>query len=762
MARPGARDGTLRLPAERSSFVGRRAELAEVRRLLSAARLGTLVGPGGVGKTRLALRAAADVRRSFPDGVTLADLTPVSDPSSVVERVAAALDVRDVSGSWLPARVAEVVGNRQVLLVLDNCEQVRDAAAVLVDTLLAACPRLSVLATSRVPLDVDGEALLAVPPLPVPPAGGPSGPDDAVQLLVQRAEAAVPGLALTPADAEVLADVCRRLDGLPLAVELAAVRLRTLTPAELAARLDDRFALLARSGTAGAERHRTLRATVQWSADLLAPAERVLWRRASVFAAGFDLAAAEAVCADGVLPAPAVLAALDRLAEASLLVGTRVGDGRRFRMLETVRAYGRELLAGSGEEAALRRRHRDWCAGVVSAAAAEFTGPAQVAALDAVDAVHAEVGEALQWGLGVPGEAEHGLALAADLWLYWAARGHLGEGRRHLAALLAACPRPTSVRARGLLAAGYVELTATDADAAVPLLEQARDLGAVTGPAQVPALATQFLGQAALFRGDLAAADRLLREAAAALASTDPRHEAFCWADVGVTAFLAGDLPAAAAAFERGLALGADPWTRSHALWGLGLVRLAAGAPAEAAGSEHAALQLMREVDDRSGTALCVEALAEVAAAERDWERAARLAGAADGVWRSIPAVLPAPLRGRREECARAAVQALGERRWAALHREGAALSRAAAVALALGDRSPVPAPRTEADPLTPRQREVAELVAQGLTDREIASRLVISPRTAESHVEQILARLGFRSRAEIAAWTAARGSTSQ
>jgi predicted ATPase/DNA-binding CsgD family transcriptional regulator len=759
MAGPGAGDGGLRLPAERSSFVGRRAELAEVRRLLSASRLVTLVGPGGVGKTRLALRAAADLRRSFPGGAALADLTPVSEPPLVAERVAAALDVRDVAGSWLPARVTEVVGDRQVLLVLDNCEHLRDAAAVLVDALLAACPRLSVLATSRVPLDLDGEALLAVPPLPVPPAEDPAAAGDAVQLLVQRATAAVPGLVLTPADTAVLADVCRRLDGLPLAIELAAVRLRTLGPEELAARLDDRFALLARSGTAVAGRHRTLRATMQWSADLLTPDERVLWRRVSLFAAGFDLAAAEAVCADDVLPLPAVLPALDRLAEASLLQGVRTAGGRRFRMLETVRAYGRQLLAASGEEHAVRRRHRDWCAGLAAAAAAEFPGPAQVAALEAMDAVHAEVGEALQWSAGTPGEAERGLVLAADLWLYWPARGHLGEGRRHLAALLAACPEPTAARARGLLAAGYVELTATDAEAAVPLLEQAAELGAVTGPALVPALATQFLGQAALFRGDLGTADRLLREAAGRHATVDPRYRAFCWADVGVAAFLTGDLTVAAEAFERSLDLGADPWTRSHALWGLGLVRLTAGAVEEATALERDALRLMQVVDDRSGTALCTEALAWAAAARGDWGRATRLAGAAESVWRSVPASLPAPFAGRRDDCARSARKELGDRRWSAVHREGASLSRSAAVALALGERTPVPQSRPAVDTvrLTPRQLEVAALVARGLTDREIAARLIISPRTAESHVEQILTRLGFRSRAEIAAWSAGR-----
>ncbi len=762
MARPGSPAGTLRLPAERSSFVGRRAELAQVRRLLSGSRVVTLLGPGGVGKTRLALRAAADLRRSFPDGTTSADLAPLSDPAAVVAQVAGALDVRDLSGQWLPARIAEVVDDRQVLLVLDNCEHLRDAAAVLVDTLVTACPRLRVLATSRAPLDLDGEALLTVSPLPLP-ADGAAG--DAVQLLVERATAAAPDLALRPEDAAVLADVCRRLDGLPLAIELAAVRLRTLSPGELLARLDDRFGLLARTGAAVPERHRTLRATMQWSADLLDGSERALWRRASVFAGEFDLAAAEAVCADGALPANSVLRALGRLADASLLQSVPAPGVRRFRMLESVRAYGRELLAASGEEREVRVRHREWCAGLARGAAAEYVGPGQVAALDALEAVHDELGEALGASLLVPGDAERGLDMAADLWLYWAARGHLGEGRRRVAALLEACPEPTPARARGLLAAGYLALAATDPASAVPLLEEARDLASAVGPALTGALAVQFLGQAALFRGDLAGADRLLRTAADAHARIDPRYQAFCWADIGMVALLADDRTAAAQAFERSLVLseGGDPWSRSHALWGLGLVRLADSRPDDAVGLERDALRLMRLVDDRSGTALCVEGLAWAAAAERDWDRAARLQGAADAVWRSIPARLPEPLRTWRESWSGSAVRALGERHWSALHREGAELDRAAAVALALDERAPAPAraAETAAARLTPRQREVAALIARGLTDREIADRLVISPRTAESHVEQILTRLGFRSRAEIAAWTAQRATVS-
>ena len=762
MARAGAPHTGLRLPAERSSFVGRRAELAEVRRLLSASRVVTVVGPGGVGKTRLAVRAATELHRSFPDGTVLADLTAVSDPALAVQQVAAAFDVRDASGRWLPASLADVVGGRQVLLVLDNCEHLRDACAVLVDTLVGACPQLRVLATSRVRLDVEGEALFAVPPLAVPAPGeaAHAASSDAVALLAQRAAAAVPGLVLGPDDAEDVAELCRRLDGIPLAIELAAGRLRTLTPAELVARLDDSLGLLRRPGTALPERHRTLRATMQWSHDLLGGPERVLWRRAAVFAGDVDLAAAEAVCAGADLPADEVVDALTSLVEASVVDVVRGPAGPRFRLLQTVRTFGRELLAASGEEAAVRERHRNWCAELVTAAARDFLGPDQVAAFDRLSADHAELGAALQHCLDTPGQQAAGLVLAADLWLWWEARGHLGEGRRWLELLLAAVPEPSAARAHGLAVAGYLALVATDPETAAPLLADARELAGAVGVPAVAALATQYLGQAALFRGDLATADQLLREAFAAHLGQGAPHAAFCLADVGVVALLAGDLPAADEAFSRSLVLGrdGDPWTRSHALWGLGLARLESGNPAEAIRLEERALRLMREVDDRSGTALCVEALAWAAASAGDADRAARLTGAAEAVWHSIPAELPGPLDSFRDRWAGSARRRLGEQRWATHSAAGRALDRASAVALALRADDPAPpVPRQQgpAGGLTRRQREVAELVARGLTDREIAARLVISPRTAESHVEQILTRLGFRSRSEIAAWYA-------
>jgi predicted ATPase/DNA-binding CsgD family transcriptional regulator len=754
------------LPAERTSFVGRRGEVAAIRRALSGARLVTLTGPGGVGKTRLALRAAGDARALFRDGVHLADLSALRDPALVPQQVAGALDIQDVGGGWLTSAITKVIARKRLLLVLDNCEQVRDPCAVLVDALLGACPQLHVLATSRQPLDVSGETLFPVPPLPAP---GPAerrvrGSGDAVDLLVDRARAVAPDFELSPANEAAAAELCRRLDGIPLAVELAAVRLRTLTPAQVIARLDDRFGLLRHLQPAAPQRHRTLRATLEWSYDLLQPEEQLLWWRAAVFAADFDLPAAEHVCADARLPPGAMLDTLTALVDKSVLDVQRQPDGPRFRMLETIRAFGRHRLDAQGERLTLLRRHRDWYAGLTAATTAEFTRPGQVSAFDRLAAEHAELRAALAFCARTPGEEPVGVGMAADLWLYWEARGHLGEGRRWLAQLLPACASDRRERARGLAVAGYLALAATDPDAATPLLEEALVCGRRRNEPFVVAFATQYLGLAALFQGDPDAAGRLLREAAAVHRTQDRGFAAFAMADAGVAALLARSYQAAAEAFADSLALnqGHDPWTRSHALWGLGLVRWLTGSPREAASLEREALWLMRDVDNRSGVALCVEVLAWLAAGEGEWEHAARLAAAAEAVWRSIPAQPPAPLRSYRDGCIDAARQALGERRWAARYGEGLALTRAQAVSLALGEPTATPPERPQqppgpaGSPLTRRQREVAALVAEGLTDREIAARLVISPRTAESHVEQILTRLGFRSRAQVAAWVSA------
>ncbi len=749
------------LPAERTSFVGRRTEISRVRQLLSGARLVTLVGPGGVGKTRLAIRVAGQIRHITPAGVCFVDLALLRDPALLPQQLAASLDLRDASPRWLVASITEVLGNRRMLVVLDNCEHLRDACAILVDTLLSDCPKLRVLATSRRPLDVAGEVRFVVPPLPTTAASErPLGaPSDAVDLLVERARAVTPDFAVTEKNAADVAALCRRLDGLPLALELAAVRLRTLTPAQIIDRLNDRLDVLRHVGPTVPERQQSLPAALEWSYRHLRAAEQILWQRAAVFVGDFDLAAAEAVCADPALPREAIVDALDGLVDASVLSVYRLPDRVRFRMLETVRLFGGQLLERSGRRTTLLRRHRGHYARL--AAGVEWVGPEQVTDLNRLADEHGQLRAAIEFSVDTPGEALSGLGLAADLWLYWQARAQIGEGRRWLARLLASCVEPTATRAKGLAVAGYLAVAQADSAAATPLLREAHALATVLGEPGVAAFSTQYLGLVEMFRGDFDDAEQLLRTAAAARRRLgQDRFAAFAMADVGAAAFFRGDLDTAGTAFTESLALnsGGDPWTRSHALWGLGLVRWRTGALAEAEQLQRDALGLIQRVDDRSGIALGIHALAWLAAAHGDWRRAARLAGAADATWRSIPARTPEPLHPFIDDCARQGSEALGAAHWQAEYDRGGSLERPAALALALGEAPPATPPQPDDGKLTRRQREVAHLVAQGLTDREVAARLSISIRTAESHVEQILARLGFRSRAQVAAWVAAIG----
>jgi non-specific serine/threonine protein kinase len=749
------------LPTERTSFVGRRTEIRQVRQLLSGARLVTLVGPGGVGKTRLAIQVARQMRHITPDGICFVDLALVRDPALLPQQLAASLDLRDASPRWLVASITEVLGARAMLVVLDNCEHIRDACAVLVDTLLTECPKLRVLATSRRALDTAGEIRFVVPPLPTATApDGPSGgPTDAVNLLVERARAVAPDFAVTEANAADVAALCRRLDGLPLALELAAVRLRTLTPAQITDRLGDRLDLLRHVGPAVLERQQSMPAALEWSYQHLLPSERILWQRAAIFIGEFDLAAAEAVCADPELPEDAIMDALDGLVDASVLGAYRRPDRVRFRMLETIRIFGSRLLEGSGGRIGIARRHRDHYARL--AADVDWVGPNQVTDLNRLADEHGQLRSALEFSAETPGEALAGLRFAADLWLYWQARSQLSEGRRWLARLLESCVESTATRGKGLAVAGYLAVAQADPVAATPLLQEAHALAEELREPHTAAFATQYLGLVEMFRGNFDGAEGLLRAAAAARRRLgQDRFAAFAMADVGAAAFLRGDLDRAGTAFSESLELnsGGDPWTRSHALWGMGLVHWRTGALAQAEKLQTEALRLIQQVDDRNGIALRIDALAWLAAARGDWVRAARLSGAADATWRSIPARSPEPLVPFIDECARQGSAALGAAGWQAEYDRGRSLDRSDVLVLALGE--PPPANRRQPDhlPLTRRQQEVAHLVAQGLTDREVATKLSISIRTAESHVEQILARLGFRSRAQIAAWVAARG----
>ena len=760
------------LGGELTGFVGRRGELAGVREALAGTRLVTLTGPGGIGKTRLAVRAAAEMRRGFRDGTWVVELAGLRDAALLAAEAARSLGLLDQSSRWGVAALAERLADRQILLVVDNCEHLRDACAVLTSALLRACPELRILATSREVLGVGGEVTFPVPPMPVPAEGGLPGAEsllgyEAVRLFAERGAAVLPGFAVDASNGPAVAELCRRLEGIPLAIELAAVRLRSMSPGQILARLEDRFALLS-LGDRAQPRHETLQAALAWSHDLLTEAEQKLWARCSVFSGSFDLDAAEAVCAGQGVTRGAVADLVDALVAKSVLLRGPGGERARYGLLDTIREYGRRRLRQTGRERLVLRRHRDWYAAL--AARQEALGAQQIQWIDRLDADHQNLRAALEFCLSQPGEAAAGLRMACDLWLYWETRGHLTEGRRFVDALAGEVP-PGRPRARGMWVAGYLALIQGDAAAARRWLEQARATGQRLGDAQAVAYASQFLGRALWFTGEPDRGVVLTEEALGRhRAAGDWQGVALTLVQLGVMRTFMGHPQAAVGLFVECAAqcqARGERWNRSYALWGLGLATWLLGDGERAGEIEQEALRTKRDIGDQVGTALCLDALAWVAASRDRAVTAAALLGAAAAAWTAIPATLPGPLARHRQAAVTRARAALGAVPFAAHLARAQAMPAAAAVASALEEPAPAATDSRAGAPLarlTAREREVAALVARGLSNRQIAAQMVISVRTAETHVQHVMAKLGFTARTQIAAWAAAEaaGSTAR
>jgi predicted ATPase/DNA-binding CsgD family transcriptional regulator len=746
---PGTRErGHGNLPAELTTFVGRERELDEISASLRTSRLITLVGPGGVGKTRLAIQAASRFRRAFPDGTWIVEMGALRDPTLLAEHVAAAVGLHDESDRWLVARLSDYLSRRHLLLLLDNCEHLLDPCAALVRALLQAGSELRILATSREPLAITAESLVHVPPLDV------DGP--AIQLLVDRATAVRPEFRLTDASRPAALELCRRLDGIPLAIELAAARLRGMALGDIVARLDDRFALLSTGDRSAPMRQQTMRAALDWSHDLLSPDERILWRRLAVFAGSFDGAAAASICVDEhVLPAQRIADVVSGLAERSIVQLDDALIGR-YRLLETVREYAAYKAAEAGELEWLRLRHRDYYLELARQASRSWASGDQVPWFRRLSSEYDNLREALERCRQTPDLAALGLDVTARLWLWWQASGRIGEGRRWVSTFLAAVAAESASRPFGQWAAGYLALVQRDAAVAETALTEALALARNANDTETETYAVGHLGLVRLFEGSYGAARALLVDAAQRHGREGrPGVAAFHLADAAIAATLDGDTDTAIAEFAESLAASrrlGDTWTESHALWGLGLARLSRGQPGEAEAAMQSALRLMRDVGDRTGMALCLEGLALAAAASGDAERAAWLMGAAEGSWNAIPAPPPAIVVVLRQSAFDSARVALGQRGFATLAMAGKNTDQAEAIARALGetDRSVERFPRPL---LSRREQEVASLVARGLSNRDIAQRLVLSPRTIESHIERIMNRLGMGSRTEIAAW---------
>jgi len=767
---PAAPAGKLR--GELTEFVGRRAELARVRDVLGGARLVTLTGPGGIGKTRLAMQVAAGAARAFRDGAWLAELGGLRDPGLLVGEVARSLGRSDRSSRWAVASLADYLQGRQALVVLDGCEHLADTCAVMADALLRACPELRILATSRHVLRVAGEATVAVGPMSVP-AEGVCEPEEllgfeAVRLFAGRAAAVLPGFAVDAGNGAAVAGICRALDGIPLAVELAAVRLRSLSPDQILSRLDCRFRLLSGGGPACQPHHRTLRAALEWSYELLTEAEQAMWRRVSVFAGSFDLDAAEAVCAVGQVTLGQVADLVDALVAKSILL--REGRGTaRYRLLNTIGEFGLGRLRDRGNERVLRRRHWGWFAAL--AARQEAFGPGRAGWIVALDADHENLRAALEFSMSEPGEAAAGARMACDLWRYWETHGHLTEGRRVLAALLDRLDPAAPVRPRALWVAGFLAHCQGDIPAARALLEAGLSAAREAGDADAESWASSFLGWDLYYDGDpdrgyalAQTALRLHREA------DDPLGVVLALMQIGYIHLCAGEAQSAAAWFgecARICQSSGNIWYHAYARWGLGVVGLLRANNDDAAQLECAALRAMRHLDDQIGAVLCLDALAWIAAARNEAARAVTLAAAAEAGWAAIPAVLPAPLRAHHAAALARARKALPCAESRAAFAKGATMSQAESIAFALGE-SPRPTPRTDGtragkDPgrLTRREEDVAARVARGLSNSQIAAELVISARTVETHVQHIMDKRGCSTRAQIAAWSAARPPSS-
>jgi predicted ATPase/DNA-binding CsgD family transcriptional regulator len=761
------------LPSELTSFVGRRQLTAAVKRALSASRLVTLVGPGGVGKSRLALHVARAVRCSCPDGAFLVELGTVRDSAQVVSAVAATLGLADESVLDLETALVDYLIDKRLLLVLDNCEHVLAGCGDLMSVLLPSAPGLRVLATSREPLGVARELLCRVPPLSVPSAkdgdwspassDGPAKAFEAVALFEDRAAAVAPGFTVNPENEASVVRLCQRLDGLPLALELAAVRVRLLSVDQVLARMERRFQLLTTGNRAGLPRHQTLRAAVDWSYELCSETERLAWARCTVFAGDFGLDEARCVCSGDGLTSDDVLAAMTGLAEKSVLGKTEHEVIARYAMLETIRQYGAERLAETGERDRLRRRHRDHYLRLAEHADASCCGARQAELVRTVTAERSNLFAALDYCLSEPGEARTGLRLGAALWFYWLVCGFVRDGRNWLDRMLAADPEPTAERVRALWATAWLSEFQGDIDHAVAALTESRDLAGSLGRELEPSIVNIFLGEAESLAHDY---DRAAAHFGEALA----RHRASDgWSLFGLMGFVAwartcfesGRTEQATSLLEEGESICGslgESWVLSWVRWQLGVIRWAQGDSDRALASLRESLRGKRDLGDQVGLPFCVDMVAGVAGLTGDARRAAVLYGAAEGMWRPVgrPLYANETLLGWRRQAIERTRMSLGAKEFEAAFGEGVRLPQCEVLSYALGEKELPPAAAVRASrgrELTKRERQVAELVAAGKSNREIAACLVISQRTAESHIEHILGKLGFTSRGQVASW---------
>jgi predicted ATPase/DNA-binding SARP family transcriptional activator/DNA-binding CsgD family transcriptional regulator len=813
--------GKHNLSAPMTSFVGRVQEIVEVKRTLAMTRILTLAGAGGSGKTRLACEVARDLIGAYPDGVWMVELAALSEPGLVAQEVAGALGVTERPGEPLADTLVDSLRGKEMLLVLDNCEHLIDGAAHLAEELLRSCPRLRILATSREPLSIAGEAVLQVDPLSLPERDGQASVEglmryEALRLFVDRARLRLPDFELTQYNARAVARVCWKLDGMPLAIELATARMGALAVEQVAQRLDVSLDVLSGTNRTAAPRQQTLRATIDWSHKLLSETERTFFRRLSVFAGGWTLEAAEAVCPGGSVEEGDVLNLLGGLVDKSLVVaGAPTGGAMRYRMLEPIRQYARQKLAESGEANEVRDWHAAYFLALAEEAEPELARQQQGVWGERLEAEHDNLRGALSWVLK-RGEVGLALRLGAALWRFWYTRGYLSEGIRWLERVLADDdPTASRIRVKALEGMGWLVQLQGDNERGNATYQEMLRLSRELGDKGNIATALNSLGTVAAQHGDNKRARALLQENLEVIseleADGDPAatlkkfyvfnllgylaiHEENDYArgttlweeslalareagdtylvgntlsNLGHPAFMQGEYERAKALSEEALAYahelgGVRAGFAASALINLGVAALCLGERERAAGSFQEALLVSQDTGVKPQVIESLEGMASVAGVLREATRAAHLWGAAEAAREATGIALSPGERTLHEPYLASALSRLGEAAWEEALAEGRAMSLEEAAAYALSEdvdqpQSPIvhePSPYFEPmGNLTPREQETALLVARGLTNRQISTKLSISERTAGNHVAKILKKLGLRSRAQIASW---------
>lgn len=789
------------LPAALTSFIGREQEIAAVRGLLSTGRLVSVVGPGGAGKSRLAQEVARTLLPAYTEGVWLVDLSPLSDPDLLWQAIATQIGVREMPRRPLAETMVDFLRDKITLLVLDNCEHLLDACARLVDSILLECPEVSVLVTSRQALNVPGEAIWRITSLSLPdratlPEAKELSRYEAVRLLVERARLVRPEFQLDGQNAAAVVEICRKLDGMPLAIELAAARTKVLTPEQIASRLEARFSLLYGESSFVHPRHQTLRAVIDWSYSQLSPERQRLFEHLSVFAGGWTLEAAEAVCcvkgstqrSSPVVPGswrppahtvqPSVLDTLTSLVDRSLVVADPGQDGgMRYQLLETVREYARERLVENGEAEAMRRQHAEFYLAVAETAEPQLSGPGQAVWLDRLELEHDNFRTALRWSLEA-GEAEVALRLAAALGPFWTIRGHHGEGRSWLTRALALETNGTRAvrmaRSRALGAAGYLAQLTGEFGLAHALYDENLALSRALEHAPGIADALQNLGMGAAWAGEFAAAHALLEESLAIHRQLGNRWgTSYSLHFLGQLAWFEGDLPLARRYLDECRQINLELGDRRAIAYTL-LVRAGVDTDAGSYAAAHEGLAeclaMFNGLGEMWGLPFAVFALAVLLAAEGRHEVALRLEGSAAAMREHVGDPLPPAFKARTDSYLQMARRALGEAASAAALAEGRAMPLPQVIAEALasaGASRPAAGPAVAAGagelaPLSKREVAVAALIARGLTNRRIAGELAIGEGTVANHVERILRKLGLSSRAQIAVWAVERQLSNQ